>query len=43
MQDMVDEVLKRALHVAKVAESAGRGVMGGALERSPASASGVSE
>jgi hypothetical protein len=35
MQDMVDEVLKRALHVAKVAESAGRGVMGGALETVP--------
>lgn len=35
MQDMVDEVLKRALHVAKVAESAGRGAMGGALVTVP--------
>lgn len=35
MQDMVDEVLKRALHIAKLAESTGRGAMGGGLTVMP--------
>jgi hypothetical protein len=35
MQDMVDEVLKRAIHVAKIAENAGRGLVGGAVTTGP--------
>jgi hypothetical protein len=35
MQDMVDGVLRRALKAAKIAESVGRGVTGGAVETVP--------
>lgn len=35
MQDMVDGVLQRALHVARVAESMGRGAVGGAVTTVP--------
>jgi hypothetical protein len=35
MQNMVDDVLKRALQAAKIAESAGRGVVGGAVGTVP--------
>ena len=35
MQDMVDKVLVRALHIAKLAENAGRGAVGGALTTVP--------